>query len=412
MLKTPIPLHNASKEGAHDHNISNKANTDTESVATLCSPLLEAADSPIVFRNASTKTVVAPSTGTATNKKYSLDSPSLQRGNKTKLSGTHHHGLSGKTAVSNNAFSNGIRTISEISLFGLPGSYRVSSNPYSPANDLNDPQYVDNYNISSPGINISDIYEEVSFDSNGSFNLQLQFNDSNERSYLDVVDESPLSMVSGRSKLIYSFPDTSLHEEKFIKSADLKAGAHENIEDVLKSVRKELLFEDENKYNYNTEIFGQDLNKKDYQMSDSDKVKNILSFEMGYKNNFITDKIKSMEEMLYELKKDLHTPTDFFKSYISSFVCTTTSTNYFLLKQSIKVANKSPWCLFEENFWANYEEDHIEITKPVVLEYPTDQDDEGNKIDDDFEKFLEKEDQHMDEQGYEMETIKGNNKSI
>lgn len=406
MLTNILPFYHPSKDIKGAHEILVNPSTTTESVTTLCSPKIKNENKDFVFGNGSTKTIVplsAEGNMLERQQKYNLHSPSLLQNNThSKLSGTNYLPFSGKTAVSNKPFSNGFNPLSELPLFGVPESYKVFSNHNYNVCDVKAKQYVDKYNISSPGINNSDIYEEISFNSNDSPNLQLHSIKEDNNLFLDEVEESPLRMIINRNKVVHSLPDTSLHQERFITADD--AYANENIEEVLKSVRRELLFKDENIYSCNNVIFGQSLNKKDYQMDDADKLKHILSFEMGYKNNFISEKIKEMEDTLYSLRKDMQSPVDFVKCYINSFVCSNIKTNYFLLKESIYIAKKAPWCLFNETFWANYEEDNIPLSKPVLLEYPNDHE-SIIKLENDFQTFLEKEAEKLLDEPYQLETI-------
>ncbi|CAI8502015.1 unnamed protein product [Hanseniaspora opuntiae] len=312
---------------------------------------------------------------------------------------------SGKTAVSKNAFSNGIRNISDISLFGLPGNYKVSVSSNSKSLTESFDKNADQYNISSPGIDCSDIYEEISFDSNSSNNNFNQNDDMN----------SPISrsrktklLMKDQGNVLLSIPDTNLHKRRLLNHNDNNSDNYKGITDILKSVRKELLFQDESKNKYNTSIFGQDLKKKDYILSDSEKIKHILSYEMGYENNFISEKIKSMEKSLFDLKRNLRNPSSYINCYISSFFCPTVSSNYFLLKENIKFAKKNPWSLFEERFWMDYEEEDNLVSKPFLVVYPDEEQNDVEKIDEEFKSYIKEKQEEFFEQEYELKTMKLN----
>lgn len=407
MILNPASSNESVSNEIHDFHSLQQLNADTESVATLYSPVISGNEKRIVDRNFSTKTIVPSSAGNSMLKKqqlYRMDSPKLvdkknERCSKQSIDIIY----SGKRAVSKNAFSNGIRNISDISLFGLPGNYKVSvsSNNKSLTESFN--KNADQYNISSPGIDCSDIYEDISFESNNSINNNFY---QNNDKYLPISRKRKTKLLmKDQGNVPLSTPDTTLHEKRLLNHNDNNSDSYKGITDILKSVRKELLFRNESKNEYNTTIFGQDLKNKDYYLSDFDKIKHILSYEMGYENNFISEKIKSMEKSLFDLKKNLRNTTSYIKCYISSFFCPTVSNNYFLLKDNIKFAKGNPWSLFEERFWIDYEEQDNLVSKPILVMYPEDEE-HVQKIDDEFKNYIKEKQEELFDQEYELQTLK------
>lgn len=384
-----------------------KPNTDTESVATLCSSAINGNEIRIIDRNFSTKTIVPSSAGHNMLKKqqlYRMDSPKLvDKG--TKRAAQHSPDVlsSGKTAVSKNAFSNGIRNISDISLFGLPGNYKVSVSSNSKSLTDSFCRDADQYNISSPGIDCSDIYEDISFESDCSNNNNSYQNGDKNLSNSRYRKTSLLMREEGN--VLLSTPDTTLHEKKLLNHNANNTDRYRDITDILKCVRKELLFHNESKNEHNTTIFGQDLKKKDYYLSDSDKIKHILNYEMGYENNFISEKILLMEKSLFDLQKNLRSSSSYINCYISSFFCPTVSSNYFLLKENIRIAKKNPWCLFDERFWMDYEKEENLVSKSALVAYPDDEED-FKKNDDEFKGYIKEKQEELLDQEYELQTLK------
>ncbi|KAL6931295.1 hypothetical protein ACO0R3_002758 [Hanseniaspora guilliermondii] len=409
MIEKPAFSNEALLREKNDFNYLQKLNADTESVATLCSPVIYGNETGIVHRNSSTKTVVPSSAGhnvLKQQKLYPMDSPKLINKKISKVSQPSADALySGKTAVSKNAFSNGIRNISDISLFGLPGNYKVSISSSNKKLKESFNKYADQYNISSPGIDCSDIYEDISFESNNSINDPLYQNEDMKNMEFGTHLNIQLFIKNQRST-VFCTPDTSLHQKRLLTYSHNDSGNYESITDVFRRVRKELLFQNESKNDYNTTIFGQDLKKKDYNLSDSDKIKHILSYEMGYENNFISEKIKSMEKSLFDMKKNLRNTSSYIKSYISSFFCSTVSCNYFLLKENIKFAKRNPWSLFEEKFWIDYEEEDTTVSKPVLVVYPDDHEENDKKIDDEFKNYIQEKEEEFYDQEFELQTLK------
>ena len=409
MITDPTSSDEAVSNEKNNFHFSQKLNADTESVTTLYSPVIHHNEKGIIDRNFSTKTIVPSSAGHSMLKKqhlYRMDSPKL--GDRKNARGSQQSAnviYSGKTAVSKNAFSNGIRNISDISLFGLPGNYKVSVSSNSKSLTESFDKNADQYNISSPGIDCSDIYEEISFDSNSSNN---NFNQNDDMNSPISRNRKTKLLRKDQGNVLLSIPDTNLHKRRLLNHNDNNSDNYKGITDILKSVRKELLFQDESKNKYNTSIFGQDLKKKDYILSDSEKIKHILSYEMGYENNFISEKIKSMEKSLFDLKRNLRNPSSYIKCYISSFFCPTVSSNYFLLKENIKFAKKNPWSLFEERFWMDYEEEDNLVSKPILVVYPDEEQKYVEKIDEEFKSYIKEKQEEFFEQEYELQTMKLN----